>query len=91
VDGRNGRNPASPNGWLRPQQNNGIYKPSINWCRISQPSTVCILYIICIYTRKMVRLAIENVSGNQVVHHQNPGVPEIFFSDNAQLRRPYDA
>ena len=36
-------------------------------------------YIIYIYTRKMVRLAIENVSGNQIIHHQNPGVPEIFF------------
>jgi hypothetical protein len=35
------RNPAPPKGWLKPYQK--LAKPPINWCRISQPSTVSLL------------------------------------------------
>ena len=38
------RNPAPPKGWLKPHK----YwdKPPINWCRISQPSTVLRNYLV---------------------------------------------
>ena len=34
------RNPASPKGWLKPYVEIMGCLPPINWCRISQPSTV---------------------------------------------------
>ena len=34
-----GRNPASPKGWLKPYKSWDVYH-RFNWCRISQPSTV---------------------------------------------------
>ena len=34
------RNPAPPKGWLKHQKDSMGWFPSINWCRISQPSTI---------------------------------------------------
>ena len=58
---RKPRNPAPPKGWLKPYNQMILDKPSINWCRISQPSTVS-LYFLSRYLDLSIFLSILLVS-----------------------------
>ena len=62
----NGRNPAPVDRWLIPLFTG--FQPSVWWCRISQPSTVCIYIYTIIYIYTMI-IYYKNIYTNIYIHN----------------------